>query len=201
MLDLSTPAKILTSLEGLSYFIIFLIFIAEGPIVNFAAAFASSLGFFNVFIILVLAITGNIVGDTMYYFIGKFGKKGIIDKFVRKSFNSSKIKRLNKYLQNNPGKTLTVIKLTPAFPIPGLILAGAANMKFTTFVFYSILISAIQCSFITVLGFYSGAAFSLIFEYFRYGSYLAAGLVILMVGFWLLLKFLSKKVTDRIEKI
>ncbi len=198
MLDLSTPANLLASLESFSYFIIFLIFIIEGPVVNYAAAFAASLGFFNVFIIFSLAVLGNVVGDLIPFLIGKLGKKSSIEKYISKSMDKRRIAKIKKYLKHNPGKTLTVIKITPLIPTPGLILAGIVDMPVKRFIFYSFVISASYAFFLTVLGYYSGAAFVKIFGYFKYGTYLAGALAITFVALWL---FLSQKISNKIEKI
>jgi len=200
MFDFST-ANALAYFENLGYLIIFLIFVVEGPITNFVAAFAASMGFFNVFIILILAILGNVVGDLIYFFIGRLGKDSFIHKYIKNSLTEDKVKRIEKYLKHHPGKTLVVIKLTPGLPVPGLISAGAAGMEFRKFLFYSVVISAVQCSFITLLGFYSGAAFTIIYKYFKYADYLAAALTIIIVTIWILARVLSQKVSEKIEKI
>ena len=197
-MDLTTAASAFASLQNLGYIILFFIFLFEGPIVNYVAAFAASLGFFNVFIILILAIFGNAVADLTYYFIGRLGKKARLEKYIHKILKPKKIIKIKNYFKNNPGKTLLIIKLTPLIPAPGLILAGMTGLSFKKFFFYSSLISIISCFFITLVGFYSGAMFSIIFDYFKYGAYLAGFFVISVFILWW---FIIHKISDKIEKI
>jgi membrane-associated protein len=198
MLDLSTPANILISLEGLSYFIIFVLFLIEGPIFNFIAAFAASLGFFNFFVILILAILGNFLGAIISFFIGKLFKKSTIERYLSKSLSKQRSKRIKEYLNDHPGKTLTVIILTPVIPFPGLVLVGLLDMNVKKFIFYSLLITTVYSSFLVCLGYYSGTAFTIISNYIQYGTYLGSALVIMII---ILLWFLSKKIPNKIERI
>jgi membrane-associated protein len=198
MLDLSTPASIVTSLEGLNYSIIFLLFLIEGPILSFIVAFAASLGFFNFFIILILAILGNFLGAVISFFIGKLGKKTTIERYVERTFNKQRSKKIKKYLNDHPGKTLTVIILTPVIPLPGLILAGLLDMNIKKFIWYSLLITITYTSFLVFLGYYSGTAFIMISKYIKYGTYIGSALIIAII---IVLWFLSKKIPTKIERI
>lgn len=200
-MDLNNPVSILASIEGLSYIIIFCLFLLEGPVLNYVVGFASSLGFFNIFIILILATVANVLGDLVYYFIGRIGKKAIIDKYVKGSLSSNRIKKIREYLKKNPGKTLFVIKVTPIFTGPGLILTGAENMHFKKFIFYSIIFSIVQCLVMVLLGFFSGKLFRILFNYVKYGTYLAGGFVIIVIALWFLVRIMIEKLSAKIEKI
>lgn len=69
---------IFTEISG--YFFMFIGIIIEGPIVTSSAGFAASLGYFNVWIVLLLSVLGNLIGDIAHYFFGRFFRKKIIDK-------------------------------------------------------------------------------------------------------------------------
>ena len=131
---------LLAFLQTHGYWIMFFIMIVEGPIVTYVAAFASSLGIFNIYLVLLLSILGNIAGDAFLFFIGRMGKKLAVEKYARRFIGKDRIDRIEKYLKSNPGKTLVVIKLTPPLPVPGLIISGALNIPSKTFFFYPILL-------------------------------------------------------------
>lgn len=196
-MDLSSAATAFTNIEHLSYVLIFLIFIIEGPITNYVAAFAASLGIFNVFIILILAIMGNVIGDLILFFIGRIGKKAVIEKFT-KSLHQEKLQKIKNYLINKPLRAFTIIKITPATPAPGLILAGTLDIKIKKFIFYSLIISTFYSLFFVMLGYYSGTAFNLIFKYFNYGAYIFGGVIILIIFSYL---FFSSKIIANLDKI
>lgn len=199
---LGISADVLALLQTHGYWVMFLIMILEGPIVTYVAAFAASLEIFNFYIVLILSILGNVVGDLIYYLIGRFGRKIIVDRYMNfMHLKKERIEKIEKYLKENVGKTITVVKLTPPLPGPGLILAGVVRIPFGKFMFYSVLVSVIFSLFFTLIGFYSGVAFGTMSKYVKYGQFLIGGVVLLIIGFWLLLKLLIPKISRKIEKI
>jgi membrane protein DedA with SNARE-associated domain len=201
-MDLSTPTTALASVQGFSYFLIFICFMLEGPILNFIVAFASSLGVFNVFIILLIAIGGNITADITYFYIGKLGGRSkFVQRYLHRSITSNRMNKINKFLKDNPKKTIITIKLTPIIPVAGIMLAGMTNMSLKKFLSVSIWLDIITCSIITAIGFYSGALFGMIFKYFDYGIYAIGIAIVLIVLFWLLIKYILAKISNKIEKI
>jgi len=194
-------AGILQFLQTSGYGIMFIIMLVEGPIITYVASFAASLGIFNIFIVVILSILGDVIGDIILFFIGRISKEANIERYVHKSMNMTRMDKLKMYLDENPGKAITVIKLTPLLPIPGLILAGASNIKFKKFIIYSVVVSLIYCLSMAVLGFYSGVAFLTIAKYVKYAEYLVGGTVLLIILVFYIIKFISKKISNRIGKI
>ena len=194
-MDLSTPATILTFLQHQGYLIIFLLFVIEGPMLNYVAAFAASLGFFNVYIIVLLAITGNVVGDLIYFGIGRWGKKVIVNRHIHARIQSSKIDQIRTFLHQHPGKALSLIKLTPPLTLGGLMLAGASEMTLGTFLLYSLLISTLYSGLITALGFFSGHAFMSIGSVIKYEPLLVGLSAIVVVALWYALRWITHKMS------
>ena len=190
---------LLAFLQTHGYWIMFFIMIVEGPIVTYVAAFASSLGIFNIYLVLLLSILGNIAGDAFLFFIGRMGKKLAVEKYARRFIGKDRIDRIEKYLKSNPGKTLVVIKLTPPLPVPGLIISGALNIPSKTFFFYSIIISLIYSLLFSILGFYS--AFDTIANYVKYSEILIGIAVIAVILVWMFLRYIPKKISKRIEEV
>jgi membrane-associated protein len=193
-------AGVLQFLQTTGYGIMFVIMLIEGPIITYIASFAASLGIFNIYIVLVLAVFGDIIGDVVLFYIGRLSKPASIEKYEDKHLNQGRMSRLKIYLNENPGKAITVIKLTPLLPIPGLILAGTSNMKFKEFLKYSALVSFTYCLAMGLLGFYSGIAFLTIAKYVKYIEYVIGGTILLAIGIYFLIKFVSKKVSKKFGK-
>jgi membrane protein DedA with SNARE-associated domain len=194
-------ASILQFLQTSGYGIMFILMLIEGPVVTYIAAFAVSLGIFNIFYVFILSFLGNTIGDAVLFFIGRVSKKTTIERYESKSINKTKLNKLKMYLESNPRKTIAVIKLTPFLPIPGLILTGASNINFKKFILYSCVINLIYSLSLITLGFYSGLAFLTIAKVVKYFEYLIAGTIILIVLVVYLVRFISKRVANRIEKI
>jgi membrane protein DedA with SNARE-associated domain len=52
------------------YWILFLLFLIEGPVATFFASLLSVHHFFNIWVVIILAITGDVLGDVIHYFLG-----------------------------------------------------------------------------------------------------------------------------------
>lgn len=197
----SNFAGVLQFLQTSGYGIMFILMLIEGPIVTYVAAFAASLGIFNIFYVFILSFFGDFLGDLIFFFIGRISKETVVDEYENKSLNPTRLSRLKMYLERNPGKTIAVIKLTPFLPVPGLILAGASKIDLKKFVLYSALINIVFSLTMILLGFYSGVAFLTIAKIVKYAEYLILGTILLIIGVVFLIRFLSKKISNRIEKI
>jgi membrane protein DedA with SNARE-associated domain len=195
----SNFAGVLQFLQTSGYGIMFIIMLVEGPIITYIAAFAASLGIFNVFYVFILSFLGNFLGDLIFFFIGRISKESMVDEYESRSLNPTRRNKLKTYLETNPGRTIAVIKLTPFLPIPGLILAGASNIKFKKFLVYSVLVTICYSLTMVLLGFYSGLAFLTIAKYVKYIEYLIGGTIILVLFVFLLFRFVSKRVS-KLEK-
>ncbi len=194
-------ASILQFLQTSGYGIMFILMIIEGPIITYIASFAASLGIFNIFYVFILSSLGNIAGDLIFFLIGRGGKKRTIERYESKSINLTRLSRLKMYLERNPGRTIVVIKLTPFLPVPGLILAGASSISLKKFITYSVLVSMTSALIMTLLGFYSGMAFLAIAKYVKYLEYLIGATIFLVIITVFLVRFISKKLANKIEKI
>src|SRR5258708_12893626 len=62
--------KILELLVHYRYFVLFPISIVEGPIVTVLGGFLASMGQLSVLWVFVVVVLGDLVGDSLYYFLG-----------------------------------------------------------------------------------------------------------------------------------
>lgn len=201
MVDLSTSSSLLSFLQSNGYFIVFLIMLAEGAVITYVASFAASLGIFNVYIVLILSILASIIADFVHYSIGRFGKGSYFEKKLIHLVSAEKAEHIKHFFRINVGKTMLVIKLTPALPMPGFVLAGASGVSIKKFLAYSVIISIVYSSFFVTLGFFSGAAFTFVYKYIKYGELLIGILALSVLILFLIIRKVMKKVTTKIEKI
>ncbi|MGA2130311.1 MAG: VTT domain-containing protein [Candidatus Pacearchaeota archaeon] len=197
----SNPAGLLAFLQANGYLIMIVLMIIEGPIVTYVAAFAASLGIFNIYYVFIISFLGNMASDLIVFYIGRIGKWYVIDKYVSHWLKQKRIKKIKKYLHENPGKTIAAVKLTPPLPVPGIMLIGASELPLKTFVKYSAIITLFYSLSMTILGFYSGIYFSAMLKYVKDITYLIGGFVLLVIIIYVLLRDASRAVGKRIEKI
>lgn len=157
MLEL-TSASAISSLQNYSYVIIAVLMFFEGPIINSLASFAASLGYFNIYIIWLLAFCADLAADVGYYCIGRFG----IHIFKRKwsHVRNPALTNIKDKIIRHPVKTIVSLKLIPFLVGPGLIAIGSSRMNFSKYMKISALTVIPITLFFTLGGFYLGIAFA-----------------------------------------
>jgi membrane protein DedA with SNARE-associated domain len=178
-----------TFIIGHGYLILFILMLIEGPIVTLIAAFAASFGFFDIWIIVVLSLLGNIIPDVLYFSIGRVMRKKSIESFIlRFGLKKSSILKLEKNLKNHTKKAVVFIKLTPFVPIPGIMLAGFLKLPYRKFFSTSILIDIGAITLYSIVGYYAGITANSIANYFKWGPY-----ALLVIAISILLAFYAVK--------
>jgi membrane protein DedA with SNARE-associated domain len=166
----------------LSYLVFFIAAAVEGPITTVSGAFLSSLGGFNVFIIYILSVLGDIVSDIVLYYLGYFGGQPIISKAekllkIKKSF----VTQLNERFKKNGGKIVFYVKLSTGLCWITFLAAGAAKMSFKKFIFFSFLGGLLWSGLLVMLGYFFGYAAEQIENYIKYAGWLVFGTLILII--------------------
>src|SRR3989344_7108548 len=181
--------------QNWGYLIIYIAMVVEGPIVNSAASFAASLGYFNFFLVGVIAFLGDLTGDIIYYSIGRFGKKIIINKYRRYfKIESALLKDIIKEMKKNMKKTIVAIKLIPILAGPGLLVAGAFKVPFKKYLLVSVLTIIPTTLFFSLTGYYFGFAFDKLNRYFGIVGSSIAAVIFLFIFLPVFYKFVAKMI-------
>lgn len=189
--------SLLPFLQANGYLIIFILMLVEGPVITSISAFAASLGYLNIYVIILLSLLGNTIPDSLLFLVGRFARRKSVENFVGKfGLSNQRNKRIEQGLKKHAGKSLFLAKITPFMPVPGIMLAGFMKVPFKKFLFIDFLCNLILTTIFTTIGFYFGMAINSIFKYFKAGEY--ALLIIIPLG--LIVYFLSKKITNALNK-
>ncbi|MBU6500590.1 MAG: VTT domain-containing protein [Patescibacteria group bacterium] len=184
------------------YVVMFLLMLIEGPVVTAAGAFVAALGgnYFNIWIVLLLSILGNLLPDIAYYAIGFWGRQELINKYGHYfHITKERVERLEKLYLEHVGKTLTLVKLVPVLATPGLIIAGVSKVPLKKYVWWSLAITLPTSGFYLILGYYFGAAYEKVIRYLNYGSYFTIAIIIIFVIISYLHKKYGSKLAERID--
>ena len=175
----------------------FIAMFVEGPVVTAAAAFAAALGYFSLITVLVLSISADLVGDSLCYWIGYFGRVRVVEKYGHKiGLTTQRIERIEHLIKTHPKKTMLAIKLAPFLPPFGLAMIGTTRMRFTQYALISFLITLPKAIIFMALGYFFGKAYETISHYIENGEYfIIIGLVIIIIIY-----YAYKKITERISK-
>lgn len=132
----------------------------EGPIVTVIAGFLASAGNINPYIAYGVIIVADLVGDSMYYVLGRWGKHiGI---------KPGSIGTIETHFAKHTIKTLLFGKLTHAIGAGILFGAGVARVPYRTFLWYNLLPTLPKSLALLVIGYYFGHAYATINRYFDY---------------------------------
>ena len=139
----------------------------EGPVVSLVVGFlilSGTLAFWPAYIILLF---GDIIPDTIYYFLGYFSDKV---KFIQKHFFKSETIKKNLDIINNlwekyPFKMMFFSKLAYGFATPFLISAGLTKMPYKKFISYTIPITCFQYAVFVGIGYYLGKSYEIAIKY------------------------------------
>jgi membrane protein DedA with SNARE-associated domain len=185
------------------YPLMFIFMILEGPFATMICAFLASMGYFNVGIVFVLGVAGDLVGDIGLYYIGYFGgERALIraEKFLR--VKNSIIERIKKLFREKGERIIFSVKATTGLCAITFILAGTVRMSFTKFVKFSLLGGIVWSFALVLVGYFFGYAAVQISQYIKYaglGIFLAA--ILIMIAINLFKKRESKEILENGEGV
>jgi membrane protein DedA with SNARE-associated domain len=169
------------------YLFVFILLTVEGTLTNILASFASSLGYFNIGIIFLLALIGNTISDNFFYLVGRFGFKDRIAKS-----KNGKIKNLVKASKKHLLLSLLLIKISPFSPI-GLTLIGATKLRFKTYFLWSLITTIPLVLLISLVGYLYGSSTKSIIRYVGIWQYIIFSIIIFITVLYLLNKKQKKR--------
>ena len=152
-----TGQQIFEFLSQYGYAIMLPLMIIEGPVVTIIASMLASLGAFNVFIVLILSIIGDMTGDVIFYWLGyKYGLGFVkrVGKYI--GITESLVLKMEKYFEHHGGKTIFAVKSTTGLCWATFTAAGIVKMDFKKFVKYSFLGGIIWSGFLVAMGYFYG---------------------------------------------
>lgn len=178
MLEL-TGQQIFQFLSHHGYWIMFPLMVIEGPIITILSAMLAKLGAFNIFIVFIISVIGDIVGDAILYWLGyifgiafvrKVGKyMGITEKLVL---------RMEKYFERHGGKTIFTVKATTGLCWATFTAAGIVKMDFKKFLKYSFLGGIAWSGFLVTMGYFYGYLWVQLREYIKIAGWIIIGIAI-----------------------
>ena len=162
------------------YLLMFVAMVFEGPLVVMAASFAASMGYFNLGIVIVLAVAGDLIGDLIWFAMGRFGRAAFRHRLQHR-FGMSRegMRKAGQLIEQHPGTTLVVIKLAPFAAVPGLAAAGASRLSLPRFVFFASVIIVPKTAVFVVLGYLFSQTYGVIALYLKDQVYAAVIVLIL----------------------
>jgi len=192
-----SPDQIISLLVQYQYYILFPLVVVEGPLVTIIAGFLASLGYFNLIALYALVVMADLVGDSLYYVIGRLGREHLIEKwgrFVGITLNS--IERVERHFEKHQGKTLIFGKLSHAIGGVILVAAGIARIPYRDFLFFNFLATLPKSLILLFIGFYFGQAFRQISKYLDYTAFLLVLAAVILIAIYFIIQKIAKIISE-----
>jgi len=173
------------------YWIILPLAIVEGPIVTLVASFLASIGLLNVFLVYILALLGDIIGDILHYVAGRFGGRKILQKYGHHfKITEAKVEEVTqKYFsdKNSLWKVITLSKITHAPSSAIMLASGVAKVHFGQFLLITTINNVFKVLVLVTIGYFFGKSYLVI------GHYINNSWILILPVFVIIVLFLYRK--------
>lgn len=161
MLMLIPLSDILVILEKYKYFVILPVVIIEGPIIMVISGFLVYLGFLNIFITYSLLVVGDLIGDSLYYAVGRYGSRFV---WIKKAgyflgYNQKIKESLKNHFEKHTVKTLLLAKISHGLGGTVQVIAGVIKVNFLKYLSVEIIGTIPKTLILLILGFYIGDSY------------------------------------------
>jgi membrane protein DedA with SNARE-associated domain len=164
-----TGQQIFQFLHHYGYAIMLPLMIIEGPVATLLSAIMASLGAFNVFIVFILSVIGDMVGDILLYAAGyKYGMRFVRGPGKYMGITEKLVTKMEKYFTHHGGKTIFAVKSTTGLCWATFVAAGIVKMDFKKFVKYSFYGGVVWSGFLVFMGYFYGYLWREIRDYIKY---------------------------------
>lgn len=182
------------------YFALFPIACFEGPIFSIFIGFLIFLGYFDPLPAFAVLIFGDLVPDTLYYYLGRLGeKRQYISKWREKSrLLHHSLPYLERLWHEHGRKTMFWSKLAYGFSTPFLISAGLVKLSLFRFWAYCVPVTLIQYAALMMVGYSLGYSYKSAESYVKEGGVIIAvvGIIVLTVLYLRMRKYILKEVKE-----
>ena len=154
--------------------------IIPGHTVVILGGFFSRLGFLNIYVVMVIAALGAIIGDVFAYFLGKKYGLNIFVKWGRYFLiKEEQIKKAEAVLNRHSGKAIILGRWSPITRAFVPFIAGASGVRAKSFWIYDIIAGVIWAVVSVYIGYIFGSSYMLIAH--AIGRFTTMGIVILLL--------------------
>ena len=177
--------QVVVLLEHFTYLILFPLAIIEGPIVTVIAGFLVATQVLNGFVVYAIVVAGDVVGDTLWYSVGRYSHSHIarwLERFF--AIPPEKITHAKERIVQHRFRTISIFKLTQGVGFAGLVATGMARVPYPLFISACAVISVTQVAFFPVLGIFFGSAYESIGGYFNEVAFASCIVAVLTLGYY-----------------
>lgn len=186
-------ATILQLVQTHGLLLLFVLAVAEGPIVSVIGAYLAKLGLMDVYAVFAVVVTADLIGDMLFYELGRNGSRWLSTKWQhRLHLDDSRIDKLKEHFRDKGGRTLVIGKITHSAGMLVLAAAGAAHMNVAKFLGWNLVATIPKSAFFVVLGYSLGYAYKAIDGYLFKASMVLLALIVVAAVTWFTHRWLKR---------
>jgi membrane protein DedA with SNARE-associated domain len=134
-----------------------------GETILLAAGFFASGGHFNLFTVMLVAMTGAVIGDNAGFAIGHHYGRAFLLRYGRWVFlTPGRLARISNFFDRHGDKTILVARFITGLRVFAAIFAGASGMRWRVFLVYNMAGALLWSIVITTLGYLFGHSWPLL---------------------------------------
>lgn len=146
------------------YVVILPLAMFEGPILAFVGGSLVALGYFEPIPLFLVLVFADVVPDTVYYALGRYGSKTALVARIERRSNivAERLNTVRVLWEKHTFKTMAVTKFAYGLSTPLLISAGLVHLPFRRFLLSTVPLSMLQYSVLLTLGYFYGNSLTLV---------------------------------------
>lgn len=170
MTDLMEAARHVLGFAMASHWLLLVLFVAatvgavfpvipsEGLIVT--AGMAAAAGHQNLLLVIVVAMVGSVIGESVCYFLGRGSGPALHRWMKRRDARQAMFEKVSKALHSRGGLILMTVRYIPGARMVATLTAGATAYSFRKFLIFTIAGVSVAYTYVALLGYLGGDAFA-----------------------------------------
>ncbi len=179
------------------YVILFPLAVVEGPIIGVVAGFLISLGQMGWIPVFVVLFVGDMVGDVIYYYIGRFGHGPWAERLAARFGATPERQATFKEAFLKHDVKILLINKTQALGSITLYYAGALRMPMMRFLWINVVGTVPKVILFEVMGYFFGESYMRISKYLDYIGFATLLIPVLLIVGYILFKRYGKRSNAR----
>jgi membrane-associated protein len=159
--------------------------VIEGPVVTILTGFLSAQGYFHWYSALCLLVCGDLIGDLIYYWIGRTGRTPLAGLARRLGIRRAVPPDVQAELRHNAARMLCIGKWTHSVGCLVLIGSGMLRIPLPRFILINLLATVPKSTALFCAGYFAGNCWPLLERHYALGTTVlcAVGLTAIVLVF------------------
>lgn len=182
----------------LVYGVVLLLTIVEGPIVSIICGLLYKLGFFSFILIFVALILGDLVGDGIWYFVGRHYGMSFINRFGKYiGVTKKNIEKVEIVFHKHKERILILSKMTNGMGLSMAVLltAGMVRIPFMKYIYLNAIGEIIWTGMLFAVGYFFGQWYIQIDNWMGRIGFVGIFIVVVII-FLQIKKYFNKKALE-----